>query len=210
MKILLTGFVPFGKFKINPSEEVVRCLRETKIPGVELVTTILAVHPKDAAEKLLKVFEESKPEAVLMLGESGGHMAPTIERVFVNILEYPAEFGNGIAVSDQAIDPEGPTAFLATLPIWDIQDRLLKAGLPVRLSLSAGTYICNQVGYVILSAIHRRNLKVPCGLFHLPFLPSQAASLASVGAYPSVSLETHCQVISLALETIAQKRVPSL
>jgi pyroglutamyl-peptidase len=210
MKILLTGFVPFGKLKINPSEEVVKRLRETKIPGVELVTSILAVHPKEAPEKLLQVFEESKPEAVLLLGESGGYTAPTIERVFVNILEYPAEFGDGVAVLDQALDPEGPTAFLTTLPIREIQDRVLKAGLPVRLSLSAGTYICNQVGYVILRAIHRRNLQVQCGLIHLPFLPSQAATLASVGAYPSVSLDTHCQVISLALEAIAQKKIPSL
>ena len=206
MKILLTGFVPFGKHKLNPSEEVVKRLAESKLEGVELATAILAVHPTEAPEKLLHIFDESKPDAVLLLGESGGYASPTLERVFVNILEYPAELGGGVALNDGVLEPAGPAAYLATFPFRDIQERVLKAGLPIRLSLSAGTYICNQVGYTILHAIHRRKLQVPAGLIHLPFIPSQAATLAAIGAYPSMALETLCQVTSIAVETMAKKR----
>lgn len=204
MKVLLTGFVPFGKHKINPSEEVVRRLAESGVAGVELATAILAVHPQEGPEKLIQAFEESKPSAVVILGESGGYAVPTIERVFVNILEYAADLGGGVAVTDQPLNPEGPSAYLATLPVRQINDHIMKAGLPCRLSLSAGTYICNQVGYLVHDHIRRGRHKAVAGLIHLPFLPSQAVTMAAAGAWPNMSIETQTKCVALALEAVAK------
>lgn len=206
MKVLLTGFEPFGKHKINPSEEVLRRLAQSSIEGVELTTAVLAVHRSKGPEKLISTFDEIRPDAVLLLGEAGGYPVPTFERVFVNLLEYGADLGGGVAVMDEPLIPEGPAAYLATLPVREMQDQVLKAGIPCRLSLSAGTYICNQVGYLIHDHIRRNNLQVAAGLIHLPFLPEQAATLASVGAWPSMALEPLTRCVSLALEAVAKKR----
>jgi pyroglutamyl-peptidase len=206
MRILLTGFEPFGKHKINPSEEVVRRLAESRVEGIELNTAILAVHRTSGPEKLIRAFEESRPDAVLLLGEAGGYPVPTLERMFVNLLEYPAELGGGVAVIDEPLKPDGPAAYISTLPVREIYDNVLKAGIPCRLSLSAGTYICNQVGYVIHDHIRRNNFQVIAGLMHLPFLPEQAATLAAAGAWPSMTVETLTRCVSLALESIAMKK----
>jgi pyroglutamyl-peptidase len=205
VKILLTGFEPFGKQTINPSEQVVGRLVKRGIDGVDLTTAILAVHQTKGPEKLLEVFEKSLPDAVLMLGEAGGYPVPTIERVFVNLLEYPAELGGGIAVMDERLSPVGPASYFATFPVREVCDQVVKAGIPCRMSLSAGTYICNQVGYVIHDHIRRKELRTPAGLIHLPFLSQQAALSAPAAAWPSMELDTLTRCVEIALRTVAAK-----
>ena len=43
MKILLTGFEPFDKSPINPSEQIVCSLAAESVPGVQLETAVLPV-----------------------------------------------------------------------------------------------------------------------------------------------------------------------
>jgi pyroglutamyl-peptidase len=205
VKLLLTGFEPFGKQTINPSEVVVRRLSNSRIPGVELATSILAVHPQSGPEKLLRTFSEVRPDAVLLLGEGGGYAVPFIERIFVNLLEYPASYGGGVGLQDQPVNPTGPSAYFATIPVRAMSEELVKAGLPCQLSLSAGTYLCNQVGYVILDHINRQGLRVPAGFIHLPFLPEQAAKMSPVSAIASMEVETLCRTVSVAIETIVKR-----
>src|SRR5438876_8176360 len=104
MKLLLTGFEPFGKQTINPSELVVRRLSESRFESVDLVTAILAVHRHTGPDKLMRAFSEHRPDAVLLLGEAGGYAVPNIERVFVNYLDYTADLGGGVAVQDEPLD----------------------------------------------------------------------------------------------------------
>lgn len=207
MKLLLTGFEPFGKQTINPSELVVRRLAEMRFEGVELATSILAVHRQTGPEKLIRTFSDTRPDAVLLLGEGGGYSVPTLERVFVNLLEYPADYGGGVAVQDEPLNPKGPTAYFATLPVRAMSEEIVKAGIPCRLSLSAGCYICNQIGYVLLDHIHHQGLRVPAGLIHLPFLPEQAAKQAPASAIPSMNLETLCKAVERCIETIAKRHI---
>lgn len=61
MKVLLTGFEPFGKQKINPSELVTRALGKSGVEGVELSTAILAVDRVKAPEKLIQAFCQVAP-----------------------------------------------------------------------------------------------------------------------------------------------------
>ncbi|MCA9977357.1 MAG: pyroglutamyl-peptidase I, partial [Anaerolineales bacterium] len=43
MKLLVTGFEPFGGSPINPSELVVQTLAKATLPGIELETAVLPV-----------------------------------------------------------------------------------------------------------------------------------------------------------------------
>jgi pyroglutamyl-peptidase len=206
VKILVTGFEPFGKHTVNPSKEIILHLAKHAIPGVELVPAILPVHRAKTPELLLRAFDQARPEAVLSMGEAGGSSTPAVERVFVNLLEYSAELGEGVPAVDEPVSAGGAPAYFSTLPVREIHEEILKAGLPSRLSLSAGTYMCNQVGYVMQEHLGRRGLRIPAGFLHVPFLPEQSAQMAPTGPYASMSLDTLCRVATVAIETIAGKR----
>jgi pyroglutamyl-peptidase len=56
-------------------------------------------------------------------------------------------------------------------------DALLDAGIPARISNTAGTYLCNACLYSFLSAAEAASDRVACGFIHVPYLPSQVADL---------------------------------
>jgi len=85
MKMLLTGFEPFGGSQINPSEQVVRTLARDGIPGVALHSTILPVDRQSGPATLLNAVRACQPDAILCLGEVARRTAISIERVALNL-----------------------------------------------------------------------------------------------------------------------------
>ena len=70
MKILLTGFEPFGGEKINPSWETVR---RVKAPaGAELVRACLPVTFREAPLRLKELGRREAADAVVCVGPAGG------------------------------------------------------------------------------------------------------------------------------------------
>jgi len=142
MKLLLTGFEPFGGSEVNPSEEVVKALSKHSFSAVELHTTILPVDKEAGPAKLIQNFEETRPEAVVCLGEAGGRMVICIERIAINLMDYRIEDNAGSLIKNQPIVLDGSAAFFCTLPVQAIVEGLKEAGVPTRLSLSAGAFLC--------------------------------------------------------------------
>lgn len=206
MKILLTGFEPFGQQTINPSEEVVKRLESSSLDGMELVTANLAVERYKGPSGITKAYSDAKPDAVLCLGEGGTYPGLFIERIFVNLLDSAMKDNGGNLATDEAINPNGPVAHFSTLPVRRIFEALQKTGIPCKLSLSAGSYICNQVGYTLMDLVQHGDRPIPAGFIHLPFLPEQASKYRDC---PSMSLETMCQGVRIALDTIAQTVTPA-
>ncbi len=206
MKILLTGFEPFGQQTINPSEEVVKRLGGTRLDGIELVTANLAVERYKGPTGITKEYSDAKPDAILCLGEGGTYPGLYIERIFVNLLDSAMKDNGGHLATDEVINPNGPDAHFSTLPVRRIFDALKRANIPCKLSLSAGSYICNQVGYTLMDLVHQGDRPIPAGFIHLPFLPEQAAKYREC---PSMSPETMCQGVRIALDTIAKTVTPA-
>jgi pyroglutamyl-peptidase len=174
MKLLLTGFEPFGGSQVNPSQMAVEALAETGLPGVELAPVILPVDGAAAPKALIAAIEAEGPDAVVCLGQ-----APcsgiTIERVAVNLLDYPIPDNTGAKVVDQPVVPGGPDAYFTALPVREMLAAAKAAGVPAELSLSAGAYLCNQVMYTLLHYRAQQGLEIPAGFIHVPPLPQQAA-----------------------------------
>ncbi len=181
MKLLVTGFEPFGESRINPSEQVVRALARTAFNGVELGTAILPVDRIHGPEALLAAVQELRPEAVVSLGEASGQMGLSVERIAVNLMDYRIPDNAGEKVMDEPIVPAGPAAYFCTLPVRAMYDAIRAAGVPAELSLSAGAYLCNQVLYTLLNHIAVNGLNIRAGFIHLPTLPDQA-----VDRYPPI------------------------
>ena len=210
MRLLLTGFEPFGGSAINASEQAVQKLAAQGLPGIDLVTAILPVDRLHGPEKLLQVVDESQPTAILCLGEASSRAVLSIERVAVNLLNFTIPDNQGVQVEDEPIIPGRPAAYFVTLPVRKAIEAVQAAQVPVELSLSAGSYLCNQVLYTLLNFLSQRGLDVPAGFVHLPRLPEQAASQKKPG--PSMSLETSlCGIKAVAemlRETATEVRWP--
>ena len=200
MKLLLTGFEPFGESTINPSEQVVRALAREKIAGIELCPAILPVDCVRGPQTLIDAFNQSQPDAVLCLGEASRRMAISIERVAVNLLDFRITDNAGQQAIDEPIVRGAPAAYFSTLPARAMYDTVRAAGVPCELSLSAGAFLCNQVMYVMLHYLAEHRLNIPAGFVHLPALPEQVALRDAL--IPSMGLETMIVGIRAAIETL--------
>jgi pyroglutamyl-peptidase len=207
MRILITGFEPFDNLTSNPSEEVARELAKNPPAGFELHSVILPVDHRRGPEELLRAFDLHQPEAVICLGEAGGRAGLSIERLAVNLVDDRIADNSGEKWVDQPVVPGGPAAYFASLPIRSMQQAILEAGVPVELSLSAGTFLCNQILYVTLHhiATHYRSKVIPAGFIHLPRLPEQAALMLArgdTGVMPSMDLETQVRGLEAGLKAL--------
>lgn len=201
MRILLTGFQPFAGATVNPSELIVRRLRSAPPPGVQLSTAILPVDRHAGPARLVQAVETCRPEAVLCLGQASGRAVLSIERVAVNLLDYPIADNAGLRVIDESIVPGGPAAYFATLPVRAMLDAVLAVQVPAELSMTAGTFLCNQVMYALLHHLHAGGKAVLAGFIHVPALPEQATGRHP--ANPSMSAETMAKGVRAALRAIA-------
>ena len=202
MKILLTGFEPFDSSPINPSEQILRTLGNKAIPGVQLETAVLPVDLARGSDTLLQALDAVQPDAVVCLGQASHRTAISVERIAVNLLDFRIPDNAGNQVQDRFICDNGPAAYFTTLPVRQIYEAIREHGIPSELSLSAGTYLCNQVIYILLHHLHSKNLNIPAGFIHLPALPEQAAQMKS--SIPSMSLETMTEGIGIALQVVSK------
>lgn len=85
MKVLLTGFEPFGGETINPSWEVAKRVSSEGVEGAEIVTALLPTVFGKSINEAVRVIEELKPDLVISLGQAGGSAEITVERVAINI-----------------------------------------------------------------------------------------------------------------------------
>ena len=194
MKIIVTGFDPFGGEKINPSIECVKALPE--IEGVELIRLELPTVFKESAKRLNEVINEVKPDAVLSVGQAGGRPGITMERIAINVDDARIPDNISQQPIDETIQTKGAAAYFSTLPIKRIVKAIREAGIPVEVSNSAGTFVCNHIMYQALFAATKANKPFKAGFMHIPFIPEQTTDK------PSLSLDKSTKALQIAIETI--------
>jgi pyroglutamyl-peptidase len=202
MKLLLTGFEPFGGSRVNPSEQVVQALAGRTFTRIQLHTAILSVNREQGPAQLLEAVRAVEPEAVLCLGLAERRPALSVERLAINLLDFGIADNSGRQEVDRPIVSGGPAAYFVTLPVRALVTAIRAAGVPAELSLSAGTFLCNQVLYTLLHNLTPASIPVPpsAGFIHLPALPEQATQ--SPLPMASMSLDTMLKGISAAIETL--------
>lgn len=197
MKILATGFAPFGGQMINPSWEAVKALENVNIDA-QVRCVCLPVEWKAGPETLGKEIEAFLPDCVLMCGQAGGRAKISLERVAFNLCDCKAPDNVGLLLQGEPIVPHAPSALAATYPFAAMRAALEKAGLPVEYSWDAGRYICNEVLYTALLLARQEYPGMRAGFVHLPFLPGQRE-----GA-PCMALEEQKRAVRTLVCAIAQ------
>ena len=124
MKILVTGFTPFGGEQINPSWEAVRRL-PNRIGGAELIKHEIPTEFDASGAALHKLLTELRPDAVLCVGQYGGANCIRVERVAINLRDARIADNAGKQPTDEPVVAGGPDAYFATIPTREIVDALM-------------------------------------------------------------------------------------
>ena len=185
MKVLVTGFEPFGGDRINSSLEVVRNLPRT-VGGARLAVAELPVVYGAASTMLRRLVAMERPACVIALGLAGGRRAVSFETRAVNLDDARIPDNDGNRPRAVPTVPGAPAALPPTLPLRAMLARLRAAGIPVETSCGAGTFLCNHVFYHLVERTWRDDPSLLAGFVHLPWI---AEHLAAHPRVPYLDLE---------------------
>ncbi len=201
MKILITGFDPFGGAKINPAYEAVKLLPD-KIKDAEMIKLEIPTVFKKEGEVLEAGIEKHKPDVVICVGQAGGRSGMTVEKVAINLMEARIPDNDGQQPMDEPVCSDGENAYFAKLPVKAIVQNMREQGIPARVSYTAGTYVCNDVMYRLLYLIEKKYPEMKGGFIHVPYLPEQVIDLPD--GTPSMTAEMIAKALESAVEAVIE------
>jgi pyroglutamyl-peptidase len=214
--ILVTGFEPYGGRRLNPAHEIMNAVDGKTIGGVHIAGRPLPVAIEPLKRRITELLDELQPSAVLGLGLWPGEAIIRLERVGLNLADFEVADNEGKLLREEAISSNGVPARFATLPLRRIERTLLASGIPARVTMTAGTFLCNACLYGFLEAAEHRSPSPLCGFIHVPYLPEQVAErLAEVRAQgrkgidhrtdlPSMDLSKSLRAVEIAIEQTAR------
>ena len=171
--MLITGFAPFGGDRINPSWQAVEALPDT-VGSWELIKRELPVTFRDAPKALFETVAQAEPDAVLMIGLAASRGEVTPERQGVNEMTARIPDNEGDQPQNEPVIHGGPEVLFSTLPVEDMTEAILDAGVPARLSEDAGRFVCNALLYSALYELERSDDPIPAAFIHVPATPELA------------------------------------
>jgi pyroglutamyl-peptidase len=173
--ILLTGFEPYGGGTLNPSTELVNNFDGRSMGDHLVVGRTLPVSQRDLASRI----------------------------VAVNVADFEIPDNDGVLLRDAPLSASAATAHLTTLPLRTIEDALIDAGIPARISSTAGTFLCNATMFGFLDLIAARGRSTLAGFVHVPYLPQQvAAHLDRLRRTHDIELHQRADLASMELSTM--------
>jgi pyroglutamyl-peptidase len=191
--LLVTGFEPFGGYRINPSGEVARALHGRAVGGARVIGVVLPCVFGASLDALRTALDSHRPQLVLALGLAAGREGFTPERVAINLDDARIPDNAGAQPIDRPVVARGAAAHFTTLPLKAMVAALQQAGHPAAVSHSAGSFVCNHVFYGLMQALRRRR-GVRGGFMHLCCRPEQATA-----GQPSLPLATLVEGVAIAL-----------
>ena len=198
MKILVTGFDPFGGEPINPAIESVKKLPDN-IAGAEIIKLEIPTVKKKSIEKIEKAIEEYNPDVIRSIGQAGGRFDISIERIGINLDDFRIPDNEGNQTIDEPIFPDGENAYFVNLPVKAMVKNVQKNEIPASVSYTAGTFVCNHVLYGTLYLVNKKYKGKKAGFIHIPFLPQQVIDKKNT---PSMELNAIVKGFTAAIEDI--------
>lgn len=198
VKVLLTGFNPFGGELKNASWEVCKAVAKANLPANTMlhllqVPTVFS----EAIGVVTAAIDTLKPDIIICCGQAGGRFAMSVERVAINIDDASITDNAGVQPLDVAVNAIAPAAYFSTLPIKAIVAAMQRDGVPAEVSNSAGTFVCNHLMFGVLHHLASRKIRAYAGFIHLPYLVEQVIDKADK---PSLSKALMVKGINSAIK----------
>ncbi|SHJ70380.1 pyroglutamyl-peptidase I [Paramaledivibacter caminithermalis] len=202
MKILITGFTPFGGEKINPSYEAVKLLDDV-IAGAKIIKLEIPTVFRKSIEALDKAIKSEKPDIVMCIGQAGGRFEISIERIAINIDDARIADNEGNVPIDETIYPDGENAYFSNLPIKAMVKKIRENNIPANVSNTAGTFVCNHIMYGLLYLINKKYPDIKGGFIHVPFIPEQVMDKRNM---PYMTLDEIVNGLTYAIEAVVENK----
>ncbi|MBO4407522.1 MAG: pyroglutamyl-peptidase I [Clostridia bacterium] len=200
MKVLLTGFDPFGGAEINPAWEAVKRVRAPK--GVELTKIEIPTAFRTSGEVLLGEMRKEAPDLTLLVGQAAGRKKISVERVAVNLDDARIPDNAGEKPDERPAVPGGPDAYFTRLPAKDVARAISEAGVPAEVSNTAGTFVCNHLFYVLMHELSVTGSPARGGFIHVPAVPEQLSGFPE--GTPAMPLPDIVRGLEAALRFLAE------
>lgn len=196
MKILLTGFEPFGGERSNPAQQLALALDGETRRGAEIKSAILPVARFAAIEQMRALLDAFSPQMVVALGVAAGRTGITPEKVAINFDDFRIADNQGHHPKGEPIERDGPAAYFSTLPI-NLMVQTMQPFVPANVSFSAGTFVCNHLMYGLMHICAQRSSSIRAGFVHVP----QAAENTADGAneIPTLPLAQMAEALKQAI-----------
>ncbi len=196
--ILIIGSAPFGGDLTNPTYEVAKLLNGTTYKDYVFRSAKFLPSRRGCIPGVNAAIEEHNPSIIIGVGLADNRPGVSLERVAVNVADFPILDNDGYLALNETLDPEGPVAYLSSLPIRACVSELRDAGIPAQVSNTAGNFCCNMAMYASLNYIAKHKLKARAGFVHVPYTPEMVAKKEE--RIPTMSFET----IKRAVEIVAK------
>ncbi|NME81576.1 pyroglutamyl-peptidase I [Clostridium sp. SM-530-WT-3G] len=196
MKVLITGFDPFGGENINPALEAVKKLPDT-VAGAEVIKLEIPTVFRKSLEKIEENIQKHNPDIVISIGQAGGRFGITPERVAINIDDARIPDNETNQPIDLPIYEDGENAYFTTLPIKAMIEEMKKGQIPCSVSNTAGTFVCNHVMYGILYMAAKKYPNIKGGFIHVPYIPAQVIDKPNM---PSMSIDDIAKGLELCIK----------
>ncbi|HEY9753895.1 MAG TPA: hypothetical protein V6C97_01905 [Oculatellaceae cyanobacterium] len=166
-KFIVTGFNSFGKNLENPSGLTARNLPSEMVIGshkVEIDGHLLETCCTSAWKAVNTALNKAARSAqrkssskngkhytvLLMLGLAAVRSTLNLERLALNLRDYPIKDNHGHKYDGEEIMP-GQLAVTTDYPLPELRKRLNSKGFPAHISNHCGTFVCNDVYYQSLN-----------------------------------------------------------
>lgn len=193
MKILLTGFKPFGKNSSNPTLKLIEELKKRRKENIDTLN-LEVVYGLDG-EKAVERIRDTQPNLVLSFGLAGGREAVCLETRAVNSRDSHMRDNQGQIFTNEKIS-DGPLFYETNLNVEHLQKSINLRNFMI--STSAGTYVCNDVYYQELDYIYQNHLNILCGFIHIPYIESN-------NGLPFLEFEIVYQLVSTIIDLILEE-----
>jgi len=189
--VLVTGFEPFDRYDINPSQLIAEALNGEYINDAEIVGIVLPVDFDESVDIVVQAVEDYDPLLVMSIGLSPGAVSIELEKIGVN-LKIPL-LNESSWLFPRRINPDGPFIRISPIDTRKVTKELREVDIPAHQSFSAGIYVCNAVLYGTLGYIKDHELSTRAGFIHVPLLKSQNPN--------GMELETMIEAVKLSINT---------
>lgn len=200
MRVLITGFDPFGGEKINPAWEAVKGMKD-RIGEIEIIKLEIPTVFHKATKVLIEGAKACNPDVIIAIGQAGGRYDITPERVAINIDDARIKDNDGAQPIDVKIYEDGENAYFTNLPIKAMVEAMKKEGIPASVSNTAGTFVCNHIMYSIMYHITKNKIAKKGGFIHVPYIPEQVVDKKNV---PYMEKSRITKALEIAIEALGE------
>ena len=144
VRILVTAFEPFGGSDTNISQRVLDAIQ------ADVAKLLLPVSFRRAPEVLNEVIGQFQPDVLIALGQAAEGDKIRLERLAINMIDSAKGDNDGYFPDEEIICNEAPLALKTALPVKQLCADCVNAGLPTKVSNSAGLYVCNRIYFEAL------------------------------------------------------------